>query len=41
MGRVWNQIYDLLEKKLEMNTSNITIERAHRVEEKSNDKQGQ
>ena len=35
-----NKIYDLLEEKLEMDTSNITIERAHRVGEKSNDKEG-
>ena len=34
-----NKIYDLLEEKLEMETSNITIERAHRVGEKSNDKE--
>ena len=34
-----NKIYDLLEEKLEMDTSNITIERAHRVGEKSNDKE--
>ena len=33
-----NKFYDLLEQKLEMDTSNITIERAHRVGEKSNDK---
>ena len=33
-----NKIYDLLEEKLEMDASNITIERAHRVGEKSNDK---
>ena len=34
-----NKIYDLLEEKLEMETSNITIERAHRVGEKSNYKE--
>ena len=34
-----NKIYDLLEEKLEMGKSNITIERAHRVGEKSNDKE--
>ena len=34
-----NKIYDLLEEKLEIDTSNITIERAHRVGEKSNDKE--
>ena len=34
-----NKIYDLFEEKLEMDTSNITIERAHRVGEKSNDKE--
>ena len=34
-----NKIYDLLEEKLEMDTSNITIEKAHRVGEKSNDKE--
>ena len=34
-----NKIYDLLEEKLEMDTSNITIERAHRVGEKSNNKE--
>ena len=34
-----NKIYDLLEEKLEMDTSNITIERVHRVEEKSNNKE--
>ena len=34
-----NKIYDLLEEKLEMDTSNITIERVHRVGEKSNDKE--
>ena len=27
-----NKIYDLLEEKLDMDTSNITIERAHRLE---------
>ena len=27
-----NKIYDLLEEKLDMGTSNITIERAHRLE---------
>ena len=34
-----NKIFDLLEEKLEMETSNITIERAHRVGENSNDKE--
>ena len=34
-----SKIYDLLEEKLEIYTSNITIERAHRVGEKSNDKE--
>ena len=34
-----NKIYDLLKEKLEMDTGNITIERAHRVGEKSNDKE--
>ena len=34
-----NKTYDLFEEKLEMDTSNITIERAHRVGEKSNDKE--
>ena len=34
-----NKIYDLLEEKLETDTSNITIERAHRVGENSNDKE--
>ena len=34
-----NKIYDLLEEKLEMDTSNITIESAHRAGEKSNDKE--
>ena len=34
-----SKIYDLLEEKLEMDTSNITIERAYRVGEKSNDKE--
>ena len=34
-----NKIYDLLEEKLEMDTRNIAILRAHRVGEKSNDKQ--
>ena len=34
-----NKIYDSLEEKLEMDTSNIYIERAHRVGEKSNDKE--
>ena len=34
-----NKIYDLLEEKLEMNTSHISIERAHRVGENSNDKE--
>ena len=33
-----NKIHDLLEEELEMDTSNITIGRVHRVEEKSNDK---
>ena len=34
-----NKLYDLLEDKLEVDTSNIIIERAHRVGEKSNDKE--
>ena len=34
-----NKLYDLLEDKLEVDTSNITIERAHHVGEKSNDKE--
>ena len=34
-----NKIYDMLEEKLEMDTCNITIERAHRVGEKSKDKE--
>ena len=34
-----NKIYDLIEEKLEMDTSNITIERVHCVGEKSNDKE--
>ena len=34
-----NKIYDLLEGKLEMDISNITIERAHCVGKKSNDKE--
>ena len=34
-----NNIYDLLEEKLEIDTSSITIERAHRVGEKSKDKE--
>ena len=34
-----NKIYNLLGEKLEMNTSNITIERAHCVGENSNDKE--
>ena len=34
-----NKIYDLLEEKLDMDTSNITIERAHRVGEKSKDQE--
>ena len=33
-----NKIYDLLEEKLEIETSNITIERAHHVGEKLNNK---
>ena len=33
-----NTIYDLLEEKLEMETSNTTIERAHHVREKSSNK---
>ena len=39
MGRVWKQDYDLLEENLEMDTSNTTIERAHRAGEKSIDKE--
>ena len=35
-----NKIYDMLEEKLEMDTSNVTIERAHRVGEKSKYKKG-
>ena len=34
-----NKIYDLLEEKLEMNTSNKNMERAHRAGEKSNNKE--
>ena len=34
-----NKIYDLLEEKLEMDTSNLNVERAHRVGEKLNDKE--
>ena len=34
-----NKIYDLLEEKLEMDGSNVTIEMAHRVGEKLNDKE--
>ena len=34
-----NKIYDLLEEKLEMDGSNVTIETAHRVGEKLNDKE--
>ena len=34
-----DKIYDLLEEKLEMDTSNITIELAYRIGEKSNDKE--
>ena len=34
-----SKIYDLLEEKLDMDTSNTTIERVHRVGEKSNDKE--
>ena len=34
-----NKIYDLLEEKVEMDRSNISIERAHRVGEKSKDKE--
>ena len=33
-----NKIYDLLDKKLEMGASNIVIERAHHIEEKSNER---
>ena len=35
-----NKIFDLLKEKLEINTSNENTERAHRVGEKSNDKEG-
>ena len=34
-----NKIYDLLEEKLEMNTSNKNMERAHRAGKKSNNKE--
>ena len=34
-----NKICDLLEKRLEMDTGNITIEMSHHVGEKSNDKE--
>ena len=34
-----SKIYDLLEEKLDMDTSNTTIERVHRVGEKSKDKE--
>ena len=34
-----NKIYDLLEENLEMDTSNISIERAHRVGEKTHEKE--
>ena len=37
MGQVWKQ--DLLEEKLEMDRSNVTIEKAHHVGEKPNDKE--
>ena len=44
-GESWkeceNNVCDLLEKKLEMDTSIISIERAHHVGEKSNDKEKQ
>ena len=36
-----NKIYDLLEEKLEMDTSNLNVERAHRVGEKLTIKKGQ
>ena len=36
-----NTIYDLLEKRLETDTSNTTIERAHRVGENGMIKKGQ
>ena len=36
-----NMIYDLLEEKLEMDTSTLSAEREHRVGEKPNDKKGQ
>ena len=39
MEKCENKIYDLLEEKLEMDTNNIIIERAHRIGEKSNDKE--
>ena len=38
-GEWENKIYELLEEKLEMDTSNISMEKAHHVGEKSNDKE--
>ena len=35
-----SKIYDLLKEKLEMDTGNVSIERAHCVGKKSNDKKG-
>ena len=34
-----NKIYDLLEEKLKIDTSNISVEKAHLVGKKSNDKE--
>ena len=34
-----NKIYDLLKEKMEMNTSNVSIGRVHRVREKSKDEE--
>ena len=39
MGKCENKIYNLLKNKLEMDTSNSSIERAHGIGEKSNDKE--
>ena len=35
-----NNVYELLEEKFKMEKSNMTLEREHRVGEKSNDKEG-
>ena len=40
-GECENKIYDLLEERLETDTSNTTIERAHRVGENGMIKKGQ